>query len=73
MWLRNIATYDNEWYKNDEDFDPIPGVMDSIDENVIAAEDYYAKREEQEAYMKQCNLYQKIDKLHAKHLETTEL
>lgn len=76
MWLRNITAhhYDNEWYKTDEDFDVIgnPGALDSIDENVIAAEEYYSKREEQ-AFYKQCNLYQQIDKAHGKHMETTEL
>lgn len=84
MWLRNLA-YDNDWYKPDDDFDlamgPPPPGLDSIDENVIAAEEYLAKTKElnaQNNIMRHYNVYQQIDKLTpgttlTKKLETTEL
>lgn len=84
MWLRNYS-YENEWYKNDEDYDLSMGpgpAFDSIDENVIAAEEYLTKTKElnaQNANMtRYSNVYQQIDKLSSgtmltKKLETTEL
>lgn len=85
MWLRNFS-YENEWYKNDEDYDlsmgphPAHG-FDSIDENVIAAEEYLTKTKElnaQNNITRYSNVYQQIDKLSSgtmltKKLETTEL
>lgn len=82
MWLRNFS-YENEWYKHDEDYDlsmgPNPGGFDSIDENVIAAEEYLTKTKELNAQnTRYSNVYQQIDKLSSgtmltKKLETTEL
>ncbi|XP_063703738.1 LOW QUALITY PROTEIN: cadherin-23 [Culicoides brevitarsis] len=84
MWLRNYS-YENEWYKNDEDYDLSMGpgpAFDSIDENVIAAEEYLTKTNELNAQnsnmTRYSNVYQQIDKLSSgtmltKKLETTEL
>lgn len=66
MWLRNFAAFESEWYKNDDDNGG--DQLDSIDENVIV-EDFYSKRQNDQKF----NLYQQIEKLHAKSLETTEL
>uniref|UniRef100_W4VR90 Putative cadherin egf lag seven-pass g-type receptor n=1 Tax=Corethrella appendiculata TaxID=1370023 RepID=W4VR90_9DIPT len=80
MWLK---AYENEWFKNDEDFSQ--NGPDSLDENVIAAEEYLSKTNKefnglntQNNLIRQYNVYQQIDKLTngnllTKKLETTEL
>lgn len=83
MWMRNIAAYDNNWYKSDEEFDTPSnedGGTDSIDENVLTADDYFSKKELKTIgdITRQYNVYQQIDKmtngaLLVKKLETTEL
>lgn len=84
MWMRNIAAYDNNWYKSDDEFETPSnqddGQTDSIDENVLAAEEYFSKKELNTIgdITRQYNVYQQIDKmtnggLLVKKLETTEL
>ena len=84
IWLK---AYENEWFKNDEDMSQqTTAGADSLDENVLAAEEYLAKTVTKDFsqfsshnnLVRQYNVYQQIDKLTngnllTKKLETTEL
>ncbi|XP_055621395.1 cadherin-23 [Toxorhynchites rutilus septentrionalis] len=77
IWM---PSYENEWFKHDDDVTKNISGPESIEENVFNADDYLVKRYNTEKYdiVKQYNLYTKIDKLTngnilTKKLETTEL
>lgn len=83
IWLK---AYTNEWFKNDEDvISNNSAGTDSLDENVLTAEEYSSKTNKhmngintQNNLSKQYNVYHQIEKLTSsdilkKKLETTEL
>lgn len=82
IWLK---AYANEWFKNDDDLSQNSGQDDSLDENVLANEEYILRPNKQINGLDTqnnlggpFNVYQQIDKLTSAHiltkkLETTEL
>lgn len=82
IWLK---AYANEWFKNDDDLSLNSGQDDSLDENVLANEEYILRPNKQINGLDTqnnlggpFNVYQQIDKLTSAHiltkkLETTEL